>query len=65
MVRIFLAATAISFLAGVIPASAQGLGKCAEWCRMNRCSAGMANRGNPVKCMKLCTEKCEQKKGKG
>jgi hypothetical protein len=63
MLRPFLIAVAIALLAGVLPASAQGGGSCAEWCRANRCTGGLSGNMQPV-CMNKCIPACEQKRSK-
>ena len=60
MVRVFLVVVAISLVAGIFPASAQGGGGCSEWCRANRCSGGYMS-GNAPRCMIACVEACQKK----
>jgi hypothetical protein len=62
--RSLLAAVAMSLVASVLPASAQGGGGCAEWCRINRCTGGISANMGQV-CINKCTAACEAKrKGK-
>ena len=60
MLRVFLAAVVISLVAGIFPASAQGISGCTEWCRANRCSGGYMS-GNAPRCMIGCVEACQKK----
>lgn len=60
MVRLFLTALALSLIAGVFTASAQGSGGCTQWCRVNRCSGGMVSGSAPV-CMSQCVAACQKK----
>jgi hypothetical protein len=62
MVRVLLTVIAISFVAGVFPAFAQG-GGCAQWCRVNRCSGGMVS-GSAPQCMNQCVAACQAKMSK-
>jgi len=62
--RVLLAAVAMSLVASVLPASAQGGGGCAEWCRVNRCTGGIAASMGAT-CINRCVAACEAKrKGK-
>ena len=63
--RVLLVAVAVSLVASVLPASAQGgVGGCPEWCRINRCTGGIAANMGAV-CINKCTAACEAKrKGK-
>ena len=61
MLRAFLAALAILFLANSTPASAQS--SCAEWCRANRCSGGLQAGSAPV-CMTKCVAACQKRTSK-
>jgi hypothetical protein len=61
--RVLLAAVAMSLVC-VLPASAQGGGGCAEWCRVNRCTGGLAASMGAT-CINKCVAACEAKrKGK-
>jgi hypothetical protein len=62
MARTFLTAVVISFMAGVLPASAQGGGGCDQYCRNGPCAGGGVNRmpGSPI-CMRQCMEACQKK----
>ena len=61
MIRACLVAITISLVGGLTPASAQGGGGCAEWCRVNRCTGGIAAHMGAA-CINRCTAACEAKK---
>jgi len=62
--RVLIAAVAMSLVASVLPASAQGGGGCADWCRVNRCTGGIAASMGAT-CINRCVAACEAKrKGK-
>jgi hypothetical protein len=56
MLRVLLTATAISFVLGVFPASAQGGGfNCTDWCRANRCK----QKNAAADCLPRCVDACQ------
>jgi len=59
--RVLLAAVAICLAASALPASAQGGGGCPEWCRVNRCTGGLAASMGAT-CINKCVAACEAKK---
>jgi hypothetical protein len=62
MARVLMIAVALS-LTAIVPANAQS-GSCSDWCRANRCGAGMTSGAAP-RCMTQCMSVCQQKmKGK-
>jgi hypothetical protein len=63
MVRVLLIATAIAFVLGILPASAQGGGGCEAWCRANRCNGGNMSANAP-RCMIGCVAACQKKSKK-